>query len=684
MDVIWILVNMIALQTTVYSLLPLAVIFIFIVAAAGVTRGTDIFQLLGIGAIMGVGGGMASGGVGRGMKAANPRGATAKMAGASRASVAKAASSLKKQTNPKTKETSRGLPGFSRGGDVIRNKIGTRLAVGAGAAAFAGGAIYSSATGKPRGGSGGSAQSAGGTGTVRLSTKSEERHLSRRARLERRKAAIERARQRGRKPLLAETRIKGLDAKITATKTAQAAGIGGGFLAYRKQRKYNTREARMKNAAEIDKKKRERMKTATGIVAGMRRKRDEKLAKLGTKREALEKQINKTNSEKVEAFNKEKKKQLDSLDIAIGAATGKEREKLQRQRDRLDHTIMSKDGTKIPGKLPGLDLRGMAGMMWLGAGTSMKSGKRRIKTSDEQKLEAVKKKIDRAAFGWSFKNRALQASGPRRSLVQKFNPDGTPILNEDGLPTYDVERSTMAIGSVAGRPAAWVARKLRLPGADRLEGNARYRSERLSATLGKMETGPIFGLAAAAGREAKRVRREQGLESTTWEERKDEILKKRRKDWEGSDTAKRQALSALGFKPTELPDLSKNPDGTYRDPEDAVKVFARYQARMDANDKAMAILKERIESDKIAHKITRIEDRVLMQVMEKKKVRNERAKDILLGAGAASVATEAGKEEGQQPRQAVPAQPPGSQSNSSGGAGSGSSGSTGGGSAAQP
>jgi len=58
-------------QGQIYELAPLIVILILIVAAAGLTRGADIFSLFGIGTLMGLAGGMGSGGAGRGLKGAS-------------------------------------------------------------------------------------------------------------------------------------------------------------------------------------------------------------------------------------------------------------------------------------------------------------------------------------------------------------------------------------------------------------------------------------------------------------------------------------------------------------------------------------------------------------------------------------------------------------------------------------
>jgi len=59
------------LSSNVYALVPVIIILIFILAAAGLTRGVSIFNLFGIGALMGIGGGVGKGGAGKGLKAAS-------------------------------------------------------------------------------------------------------------------------------------------------------------------------------------------------------------------------------------------------------------------------------------------------------------------------------------------------------------------------------------------------------------------------------------------------------------------------------------------------------------------------------------------------------------------------------------------------------------------------------------
>lgn len=49
----------------IYAFIPIVIIIILIAAAAGLSRGTDIFQLFGIGALIGIGSGIGKGGVGR-------------------------------------------------------------------------------------------------------------------------------------------------------------------------------------------------------------------------------------------------------------------------------------------------------------------------------------------------------------------------------------------------------------------------------------------------------------------------------------------------------------------------------------------------------------------------------------------------------------------------------------------
>jgi hypothetical protein len=61
-------------QSQIYQLAPLVIIMILIIAAAGLTRGTDIFSLFGIGALFGMTGSIGSKGAGRGFGASNVRG----------------------------------------------------------------------------------------------------------------------------------------------------------------------------------------------------------------------------------------------------------------------------------------------------------------------------------------------------------------------------------------------------------------------------------------------------------------------------------------------------------------------------------------------------------------------------------------------------------------------------------
>ncbi len=67
------LVGILAATTTptVYDLTPLVLIVIFIIAAAGLTKGGDIFQFFGVASLIGVTGGI-GGGAGKGLRSANP------------------------------------------------------------------------------------------------------------------------------------------------------------------------------------------------------------------------------------------------------------------------------------------------------------------------------------------------------------------------------------------------------------------------------------------------------------------------------------------------------------------------------------------------------------------------------------------------------------------------------------
>jgi len=68
----------------IYAFIPIVIIIILIAAAVGLTRGTDIFQMFGIGTLVGIGGGVGSkSGVGKGLvKGATPsRSATSALSG---------------------------------------------------------------------------------------------------------------------------------------------------------------------------------------------------------------------------------------------------------------------------------------------------------------------------------------------------------------------------------------------------------------------------------------------------------------------------------------------------------------------------------------------------------------------------------------------------------------------------
>ncbi len=52
----------------IYAFIPIVIIIILIAAAAGLTRGSDLFAVFGIGALMGIKGATAAGGAGRGLK----------------------------------------------------------------------------------------------------------------------------------------------------------------------------------------------------------------------------------------------------------------------------------------------------------------------------------------------------------------------------------------------------------------------------------------------------------------------------------------------------------------------------------------------------------------------------------------------------------------------------------------
>ncbi|MCL4389117.1 hypothetical protein M1397_00695 [Candidatus Marsarchaeota archaeon] len=58
----------------IYALIPLVVIIILIAAAVGLTRGTDIFALFGLGAIMGIGGGVGGGRTGNAIRGGSIQG----------------------------------------------------------------------------------------------------------------------------------------------------------------------------------------------------------------------------------------------------------------------------------------------------------------------------------------------------------------------------------------------------------------------------------------------------------------------------------------------------------------------------------------------------------------------------------------------------------------------------------
>jgi hypothetical protein len=52
----------------IYAFIPIVIIIILIAAAAGLSRGTDLFQIFGIGALIGVGSGIGGGGTGKSIK----------------------------------------------------------------------------------------------------------------------------------------------------------------------------------------------------------------------------------------------------------------------------------------------------------------------------------------------------------------------------------------------------------------------------------------------------------------------------------------------------------------------------------------------------------------------------------------------------------------------------------------
>jgi len=59
------------LSSNLYALIPVIIILIFILAAAGLTRGVSIFNLFGIGSLINIGNGVGKGGSGKGLKSAS-------------------------------------------------------------------------------------------------------------------------------------------------------------------------------------------------------------------------------------------------------------------------------------------------------------------------------------------------------------------------------------------------------------------------------------------------------------------------------------------------------------------------------------------------------------------------------------------------------------------------------------
>ncbi|MCL5433989.1 MAG: hypothetical protein M1538_03380 [Candidatus Marsarchaeota archaeon] len=57
--------------SSVYTLAPIIIILLFILAAAGLNRGTSIFNLFGLGALMGIGAGVGKGSAGKGLRSSS-------------------------------------------------------------------------------------------------------------------------------------------------------------------------------------------------------------------------------------------------------------------------------------------------------------------------------------------------------------------------------------------------------------------------------------------------------------------------------------------------------------------------------------------------------------------------------------------------------------------------------------
>jgi hypothetical protein len=138
------------LQTTapsITTLAPLVVIFVLIIAAAGLTRGTDIFQLFGIGSLLGITKGGIGGAVGKGLRTGSKGGIKLRTALVKKYNLGKTAKGLQKPATAaatvaggKTAGSATGaVAGLSKSGNrqVIINAAEVSLAGGVAGAAVA-------------------------------------------------------------------------------------------------------------------------------------------------------------------------------------------------------------------------------------------------------------------------------------------------------------------------------------------------------------------------------------------------------------------------------------------------------------------------------------------------------------------------------------------------------------------
>jgi hypothetical protein len=146
----WLLlmVGILATTPSLYDLAPIVLIIIFIVAAAGVTKGGDIFQFFGVASLLGITGGVGGGGAGKGLRTGKPSTRAARMSASYKAGAKLTAVGSKATSKAATKAAASTAAAASAGAAALKSPT-VGLAVGAGATAIGVGGLVNMATSKP-------------------------------------------------------------------------------------------------------------------------------------------------------------------------------------------------------------------------------------------------------------------------------------------------------------------------------------------------------------------------------------------------------------------------------------------------------------------------------------------------------------------------------------------------------